>query len=578
MRALSPQPGIEAAPIKPTSELELETFFRELQEGAQMFAKLDWTARAALARECLKSLLAVHQDVAAACGVHKGTAETGLGEELLAFAGTFSALRQYAESLEREGRPALRGFRQMSGDRSAVRAFPSSLYEHLLFPGWCGEVWVKNNSDGRPSQGSVIRQRLEDRCTPVCVQLAAGNQASVITCDIIEKMFGQGCVCLVKLNPVNEYLGPVLEQGFAPLIDKKLLRFTYGPASVASQCINHPAMDELHMTGSDRTYNMIQWGYPRGPTAEQHTPKVTRSFTAELGACTPYIVCPGQWSERQLREWARSIVSMKVHNAGCNCVAPQILVTSKSWAQRDRFLDLIREEFSRVQTRKPWYPGAADRLRKLIAENPGVECFPASAATQDATRLLLNGNDDFCPWLFLPDAPSSPAPAFFRDEFFAGALAEVALESSPSSGEEFLQRAVDFVNDSLWGTLSCALLVPPSISQKVVEQAVENLKYGSVNVNTVTAAGYFLSPCTWGAHDGHIPGDIQSGTGVVHNTLLLDSVVKSVMWAPWEQLPYTPFWFYSHANAENLGLHVGKFFANGTFCEFVKTAFSGIRG
>lgn len=270
---------------------------------------------------------------------------------------------------------------------------------------------------------------------------------------------------------------------------------------------------------------------------------------------------------------------MKVHNAGCNCASPQILVTSKSWAQRDRFLDLIREEFSRVQPRNPWYPGAADRLRKLIAENPGVECFPASAATRDATRLLLSENSgDFFPWLFLPDAPSSPAVAFFRDEFFAGALAEVALESSPSSGEEFLQRAVDFANDSLWGTLCCALLVPPSMSRKVVEQAVENLRYGSVNVNTVTGAGYFLSPCTWGGHAGHTPGDIQSGTGVIHNTLLLDSVEKSVMWAPWEPLPYTPFWFYSHANAENLGLRVGAFFAYATFSEFVKTAFSGIRG
>ena len=43
---------------------------------------------------------------------------------------------------------------------------------------------------------------------------------------------------------------------------------------------------------------------------------------------------------------------------------------------------------------------------------------------------------------------------------------------------------------------------------------------------------YGLVSPTWGAYPGHTPEDIQSGSGVVHNTWLFDHPEKSVVRAP----------------------------------------------
>lgn len=228
-----------------------------------------------------------------------------------------------------------------------------------------------------------------------------------------------------------------------------------------------------------------------------------------------------------------------------------------------------------MQARTPWYPGAVDRLRKVVSENPTAEVYHGAGSTDDVSSPLLeNAGTGFFPWIFVPGAPIDPPPSFFRDEFFAGALVEVALDAN--GPENFLRAAVDFANDTLWGTLSCSMFVPPDVGQAAVEEAVSILRYGSVNVNTITAMGYFFSPCTWGGYTGHKPEDIQSGIGIIHNTLFLDNVEKSVVWGG--QLPYTPFWYYTHANAEALGRRLGPFFAWGNLWNFVKTAFSGLRG
>ena len=50
--------------------------------------------------------------------------------------------------------------------------------------------------------------------------------------DAFYKMFVDGNVCLVKMNPVNEYLGSFFERAFAPLIDKGYLRLAYGGPSL----------------------------------------------------------------------------------------------------------------------------------------------------------------------------------------------------------------------------------------------------------------------------------------------------------------------------------------------------------
>src|SRR4029077_940524 len=107
-------------------------------------------------------------------------------------------------------------------------------------------------------------------------------------------------------------------------------------------------------------------------------------------------------------------------------------------------------------------------------------------------------------------------------EAFCGVLAAVELDDT--TGAEFLERIVAFANDDCWGTLSCMLLIDEGTARReatLLDSVVERLRYGGICINSWAGLQYALAPPTWGAFPGHPNTDIQSGTGVVHNTFLI---------------------------------------------------------
>jgi hypothetical protein len=60
-------------------------------------------------------------------------------------------------------------------------------------------------------------------------------------------------------------------------------------------------------------------------------------------------------------------------------------------------------------------------------------------------------------------------------------------------------------------------------------------------VNVWAAAGFALGVVPWGAYPGHTADDIQSGTGFVHNARLVDRPEKTVIRAPFHQIPKPPW-------------------------------------
>ena len=50
-----------------------------------------------------------------------------------------------------------------------------------------------------------------------------------------------------------------------------------------------------------------------------------------------------------------------------------------------------------------------------------------------------------------------------KTENWCGVLQEVALPGTYGDPEAFLEAAVRFANEDCWGTLSCALMVQPSL-------------------------------------------------------------------------------------------------------------------
>jgi hypothetical protein len=376
-----------------------------------------------------------------------------------------------------------------------TRSLPGDSWDLFQWPIFRGETWSGDAGTSPDVSGKLG------------LVLGAGNVSSIGATDVLYKMFIENQVVLLKMNPVHEALGPVMEQAFACLIESGFLKIVSGGAREGALAVQHPKVETIHVTGSHHTYEAIHKLVPH------------KWITAELGCVSPVIVAPGKWSSRQLAYQARHVAGMLTTNAGFNCNAAQILVTSKQWAQRDKFLDEVRRALGKVASRPAYYPGARDRYAGVLKEYPQAE------------RLGPPGEDAITWTLVAGLDPEQPQRAF-QEEAFCGVLYETALDHGE---EDFLLRAADFCNRKLWGNLSASILISPA-SQKTQpwRRALEGLNYGAVGVNIWPGLIFALVNLPWGAFPGNTPDNIQSGLGFVHNTTGVLNPEKAVL--------YGPFW------------------------------------
>jgi aldehyde dehydrogenase (NAD(P)+) len=343
------------------------------------------------------------------------------------------------------------------------------------------------------------------------------------------------------MNPVNEYVGPFLEAGLEPLIKNGYLRIVYGGGEEGAHLVQHPAVDNVHITGSANTFDLIVWG-PPGPERERrkrdNDPLLKKTISSELGNVSPVIVVPGAYSDKELAFRARAVASATVNNASFNCNASKMLVVARDWPQRERFGQLLLEALAEAAPRRAYYPGAEKRYADLLSGRAGVQTAGAAPAGALA-------------WAFVPDLdPDNQGETLFATEPFCGILSETALpESDPAA---FLRAATAFCNDRLWGTLSAEIVQPrdPGLHEPV-EEAVRELRYGTVAVNVWPAISYVVMSTPWGGHPSANAADIQSGMGWVHNTYLLDGIDKALFRAPLVPA-LKPVWHFDHRTAHRV--------------------------
>lgn len=417
-----------------------------------------------------------------------------------------------------EGRDVLDGYAvtELPSGQVAVDVFPANARDRILYSGFTGQVRMQRDVSLATLPDTVATTyRDPDPEGDVAVVLAAGNIASIAVLDVVNAMFNEGKVAILKMNPVNDYLGAFFEEIFADLVSDGFMAFAYGGADVGEYLTSHPDADSVHVTGSIGTYESIVFGSGEQGAANKaaNHPTNPRPVGAELGGVGPVIVVPGSWSKRDIRFQAEHIVSMKLHNSGFNCVAAQVLILPEGWDHADELLDEIRSVLADVADRPPYYPGAMDRAG-AFADHGAVDVFGV-----EYPRYLVTGLD--------ADAVDVPP---FRKEVFAPSLAvtELPAPDVPS----YLIKAVRFANERLAGTLGINILVDPRTERRhrrAFERALDDLEYGTIAVNCWTGAAYFLSQCAWGAYPGHEPNDIGSGTGFVHNVLMFDKPEKSIV-------------------------------------------------
>ena len=549
----------------------LDTLLGRLDDRKDAWAQLAPEKRARYFRQCIRGVEQVAPAwVADACRHRSIDPESALaGEEWLSGpAVTVRGLRLTAEALEQSGAPALPGAPHRVTGGWSVPVFPATVADRVLYRGMSAEVRVLPGAE--ITQGRIYRERRDGNAPEpaVAVVLGAGNISSIAPLDVAHELAATGRVVALKMNPVNEYLGPHLERAFRPLIDEGFLAIAYGGADVGDYLCRHPLVGAIHLTGAGSTFDAIVWGSDaeeRESRKRHGTPRIDKPMTAELGCVTPILVVPGDWTDADVRFQARHVAAMVAHNASHNCNAGKVLVTARNWALRARFVDAVRDALAGTPPRVAYYPGADDRYESFLDAYPQAEVLGATG-------------DRIVPWTLIPDVPANPGEVALRTEAFCGVLAEVPLDAG--SAEDFLERAVAFVNRDVAGTLSCAVLVKPSRLEReraALERAIDGLRYGAVAVNVWPGVVFGLGSTPWGAYPGNTLDDVGSGIGVVHNTFLLDLPEKTVMRAPFRLWP-TPVWFAGHRTLDRLGRHLTAFEGRRTPWALAGILWAGLRG
>ncbi|MBZ4421650.1 aldehyde dehydrogenase [Myxococcus sp. RHSTA-1-4] len=546
-------------PATPSSALE--SVIQRVKEGSRAWVKLGLRERISLLEELRRSFAAVAEpSVRAACeakGIHPESPLAGeewLGGPLVVLR-NMRLLVDSLKDIQRHGVPHIPSsrLRTLEDGRLAARIYPKDTLDGMLLPRNEGEVHFLPGvtaANLREHQASFYRKPHEGR---VCAVLGGGNVNSIPPADCLYKLFVEGTACVLKMNPVNAYLGPFLEQAFAPLARLNVFAVVYGGGEEGSALVYHPAVDEVHVTGSDRTHDALVWG-PPGPESEarraRNEPLLKKPFSSELGNISPVVVVPGPYSDGELLFQADNIAGMVANNASFNCNSAKLLVQPKDWARRAQVVDGVHAGLSRAAVRRAYYPGAEQRWKQF---------------TEGRARLRLVGAPGAgeLPYALIPDVdPAQAEDRVFRQEPWCTVLSETGLPGSDDP-VAFLEQVVPFLNEKVWGTLNATLIVHPKSLRDpavhaAVERAIRELRYGTVAVNTWPAAGYALVSLPWGGHPSSNPRDIQSGLGWVHNTFMLENIDKAVIRAPLTNLPAPP-WVPGHRGVRDLARKLVQF-------------------
>ena len=559
MTIVSPQAGFRgtkpaaaSVPSGPTSPRQLDDMVARLREAAPEFVRLAMSDRIALAQSMQAGYLRIaRRSVEAACSAKGISADSPVAGEEWA-TGPWSVVRhlrlviESLRAIQRTGTTPVGRMGRNADGRLTVRVFPTNRIDGVLFSGITVDVHMLPGVSAESldaTRASFYKGRKHEGRTVLV--LGAGNIAAIPAMDVVTKLFNEGSVCLLKMNPVNAYVGPFIEEAFAEAIARGFLAVAYGGAEEGGYLAQHRGIDEIHLTGSATTYDSIVWG-PPGPEREarkaRNQPVLTKPVTAELGNVSPVLVVPGPYSEKELAFRAENIAGAVTCNASFLCNSAKMLVTAKAWEQRSSLLAGIERVLAKVPARKAYYPGAEQRWQQLTQGRSRV-------------RMIGTAGQGELPWTFLSglDAADAREPAF-TTEPFCSILSETEVGSDDPV--EFLDRAVDFANNRLWGTLSADIVVHPKSLKdprvaEALERAISRLRYGAVTVNSWTGFIFAFGSPPWGAHPGSSLADIQSGNSWVHNTAMLEGIEKAVLRHPLTIVP-KPATFPTHRTAHTL--------------------------
>ncbi|KAL3926437.1 MAG: hypothetical protein SGBAC_013476 [Bacillariaceae sp.] len=433
-----------------------------------------------------------------------------------------------------------------------------------MIPGVSFETWSK------PSDANYEGFQEKNGKQGVCLLLGAGNQAILSAVDTLHCIFALRSTVLLKHHPLRPHLIHPYSIVFKPLLDKGLMKQVLdGGIPKTKALLGNELITHVHITGAFQTVAAIQKTLVETRTDVKTIKDAAAMITSELGCATPFIFPPAVYTEKEMRNAAKSFVTSKKFNGGSNCLCAQVLVLSKAWPQNQRFREILLEEFATTEKDPIYYPGSLQKRESALSaysndysnnnknNNGGGgggsggrrRSSILSATSAIAGSSLLLDEEDDQPEddddVVLVECGTPGEDDFngysLTKEAFGPVVAVVELPGGHEGSDpvQYMTETVaPFVNDkeNLFGTLSCTLLWPESIRTSKKPQtdegllkAIACLQYGCVAVNSWSVFGYLaaLSGGTWGGHPRD--GLRHSGAGYVGNQYGLP-VEKTVLY------------------------------------------------
>jgi acyl-CoA reductase-like NAD-dependent aldehyde dehydrogenase len=582
----------------------LDRCLEKLTDGRDRLSRMNVAQRIALLEQCVDGISSVAPEwvdvVCESKGIARGSRERA--QEVLG--GPAATLRQLQlflktmRQIDRTGTPKLpaKPVRKSDG-RIGIRMTPCPGYfDPVTFIGFRATTWLQPNIGEDNLEASLAPAYGSLDSTGTSLVLGAGNVSGIPAADMLTKLCVDNRAVLLKMNPVNEFVGPIFERAFAPLVENDLLRIVSGDAEIGAAAVADDRVDDIHITGSEATHDAIVWG-PAGSDREgrkrRDEPVLNKPVGSELGNVTPWVVVPGAYSKSALKFQAENIVASMTNNAAFNCVATRVIVTWKQWPERERFLQRIENSLSRVPQRVAYYPGAeqrfeqysgltADKAQQLL-RNTSDGGVSGSQTCPGGTMTFVAGIDQAdgtLPWTLIRNVKADEDSPLFTSESFVCVCAEVPIDAA--SPEEFLRKATEFCNEKLWGTLAASITVPGRFKRKqatrnVLEECVDRLRYGVVAQNQWSGVVFALMSPPWGGHPSSTRQDIQSGTGWVHNSFMLTGIEKTVLEAPLVVLPKA-VWLASHPAPESVAWSLCRLVQNPSLWNLSTLGYHAMKG
>lgn len=382
----------------------------------------------------------------------------------------------------------------LGGDSYDVEVFPQTTKDRLVAGAQRGHLHVT----GRPRQINPL-----DKPAGVIVILGAGNYSSSL--ETVKALFWENKAVIHRPHHLNVASDAVWQKIFAPLIEVGALAFS--DADQSRPLTRLDGLSAIYFTGGTSTAQAIM--------EATDTPLIS-----ECGGNNPCIIVPGDrpWTAKEIEHHAVQFASLAKMNGGAVCGRAQTLVTSQHWPQRDEFLNAVRTAFTDLTPAvSMYYPGSDDVQERFHTAFPDADVLPAQGGKHPhSTALLITG---------------ATADSFATDnEAFCLVNAEVPLDVAATTAD-FLPAAVKFCNDELLGSLAAMIIIDDDTRrahEPTLQQAINDLSYGAVSVNTIPPLVFANPYLIWGGNEEG--KQFVSGRGNFGNVLGYENVEKAVLY------------------------------------------------